>query len=169
MDPAAQQFVLEGSGYFCVLVGQDMLAADDQAHLRPERAEHVHELDPRHPRTDHYEVLRELGRRVGLPRRQYPVTVRDCPVRNTGPAARRDNHSISVQLLLLAGSPSHGDRMRAEKARLAPHRPDAERSEQSLDRRLQPRADLADPVAEGLVVHLARRAVEREPKASHAA
>ena len=57
-DAPPQQLVLQGRRHLGVLLRQDLLAADDQRHLRPERREHVHELDAGHGEVD---VLPGLG------------------------------------------------------------------------------------------------------------
>ena len=144
LDAPAQQLVLERGGHLGVLVRQDVLAADDQAHLRPDRAEHVDELDPGHPRAHHDQVLGELGGRVGLAGGQDPVAVGDGPVGYPGAAAGRDDDGVGLQLLLGAVRDATatvwGPSRRASPRRHA----HALGREQLLDRALQAGSDVAD-------------------------
>ncbi len=98
-NPPAQQLVLQGGGHLGILAGQHLLAADDQGHLGAERAEHVHELHPGHPRADHDQVLGHGGRRVGLPGGEDALPIGLGPVRNARPAAGRDEDGVGVELL----------------------------------------------------------------------
>jgi hypothetical protein len=59
--PRSQEVVLEGGGDLGVLLGQHLLAADDERDLAAERGEHVHELHAGDPRTDDDQVLGQLG------------------------------------------------------------------------------------------------------------
>ena len=65
-DAPAEEVVLQGLGHLRVLVGQDVLAAHHERHLRPEGGEHVHELHAGDARADHHQVPGQGGRRVGL-------------------------------------------------------------------------------------------------------
>ena len=56
------------------------------------------ELDPRHPRADHDQVLGHLGRRIGLPGDQDPPAIHLRPVRHARAAAGRQQHGVGVQL-----------------------------------------------------------------------
>ena len=99
LDPPPEQCLFEGGGHLGVLVGQNLLPADDQRHGGAERAEHVDELDASDPRPDDHQVVRHPRRGVGLPGGQYPLSVRKGPVGNPRAASRRHDDGVGVDLL----------------------------------------------------------------------
>jgi hypothetical protein len=104
VDPPPEEVLLEGGRHLRVLGGQHLLAAHDERHLRPEGREQVDELHPRHARTHHHDVLRQLRRRVGVAGRQHPLAVGLGPLGDAGPAPRRQQHGVGRQL----GDPLRG-------------------------------------------------------------
>ena len=59
LHAALEEVVLEHGRDLGVLAGQHLLAAHDERHLRPERREHVDELDAGDARADHGDAARE--------------------------------------------------------------------------------------------------------------
>jgi hypothetical protein len=57
LDAPPEEVVLQHGGDLRVLLGQDLLAADDEGHAAPEGGEHVDELDAGDARADDDEVL----------------------------------------------------------------------------------------------------------------
>ena len=52
----AQEVRLERGRHLGILLGQHLLAADDQGHVSTEGGEHVHELDAGDARADHHDM-----------------------------------------------------------------------------------------------------------------
>ena len=94
LDPARQELVLEHRRDLRVLQRENLLAGDDERHLRPERAEHVRELDAGDARPDDAQVLRDLGRRVGLASGEDALTVDHGPVRDARAGAGREHDEV---------------------------------------------------------------------------
>src|SRR5207248_11506409 len=98
-DTASEEVVLEGSRHLGVLGGQDLLAADDEGHLRAERREHVDKFDAGDARADDDEVTGNLRGWVGLAGGEDAVAVRLAPVREAGPAPRGEENGVGLELL----------------------------------------------------------------------
>ena len=92
LHAAPEELVLEHGRDLRVLVGQHLLAGHDERDLRAERAEHVGELDAGDARSDHDEVLGDLGRRVRLAassRMRSPSSVAHSGTRGREPVDSR--------------------------------------------------------------------------------
>ena len=162
LDAAAEQLVLERGGNLGILLGQHLLAAHDQAHVGAHRAEHVHELDAGHARSDDDEMLRQLGRRIRLAGRQHPLAVGLAPRRDTGPAARADEDGVGVEL----GDPVVGlghDLVRPFETACPAQYPHALAVEQLADVVVEPSFDEPDAAAQRLGLDGRRDLVQPHP------
>ncbi len=99
LDAPAQELVFQHRRNLGVLVGQHLLAGHDQRDLRPERAEHVRELHAGHTRSDHDEMVGDLGRRVRLAGRQDPFAVDRREVGDARPRPGRQQDRVGFELL----------------------------------------------------------------------
>src|SRR5690606_6291333 len=150
---------LQHRGDLRVLLGQDLLAGDDQADLGPEAREHVHELDAGHPGAHHDEVLGQLLGRVGVAGREHPVPVGAGPLRDARAAARADEDRVGLegQLAVLGAG---DDGVRVDEAPGAVHQADALALEQVPVGALEPAHDARDAVPQRVEVDA--RPLDRE-------
>ena len=119
LHPAPEQLVLEGGRHLGVLLGEDLLARDDQRHRAAERREHVDELDAGDAGADHDEVLGpDLGR-VGLTGREDALAVDGGPLRDAGAAAGGEEDRVGVEPDVTVGGRHHHLVRAGEPARAA--------------------------------------------------
>ena len=148
----SEEVLLQHGGDLGVLLGEHLLAADDERHVAAEAREHVHELHPGDAGADHDEVLGELGRRVGLARREDALAVRLGEVGDAGPAAGREQDGVGGQLGEARGR-LDDDLVRALQLAGTPKDPHSLALEQGQDGGLE-------AILDALVAHAQRLEVE---------
>ena len=148
VDPPAEELVLQRRRDLRVLLGEHLVAGDDQGHLAAQRREHVDELHAGHARPDDDEVLRPGRGRIGVPSGQHPLAVDVGPVGEPGTAARAEEDGVGVELHVAVRRVDH-HAVGAGQPPASPHEADALAVEQLPRGPLELALDGLDARAEG--------------------